>query len=196
MRTLSLLVAMGLIAGAAWSAEAEPELESIFNGKDLTGWTAGKKENIWWTVKDGVLVGQSDPKKKGSVLQTEKKYTDLIVEAEVRFSGEIDSGIFVRKGWQCQIGVSRSLKKDMTCSVYARGKYENRAQNTEKLLKKDDWNLIRIEAKGNNFKIFLNKEKVLEFDDKGFPGPAPIGLQIHGGLDMKVEFRNIKAKEL
>jgi len=196
MRTLSLLVAVSLIAGAVWSAEPEPELESIFNGKDLTGWTAGKKENIWWSVKDGVLVGQSDPKRKGSVLQTEKEYTDLIVEMEVRFSGNIDSGIFIRKGWQCQIGVSRSLKKDMTCSVYARGKYANQAKNTDKLLKKDDWNLIRIEAKGENFRIFLNNEKVLEFNDKGFPGPAPIGLQIHPNVNMKVEFRNIKAKEL
>jgi hypothetical protein len=32
--------------------------------------------------------------------------------------------------------------------------------------------------------------------DKGFPGPAPIGVQIHGGLKMKVEFRNMKAKAL
>lgn len=197
MRTLQLMpVALVLFAGLAWSAEeAAPELESIFNGKDFTGWKA-PAENPWWTIQDGVLVGQNDEKMKGNVLETEATYTDLIVEAEVRFSGEIDSGIFIRKGWQCQIGVSRKLKKDMTCSVYARGKYDNAAQNVDKLLKKDDWNLIRIEAKGDNFKIFLNGEKVLDFDDKGFPGPAPIGLQIHPGVKMKVEFRNIKAKAL
>ena len=197
MRMLTLvLTVLTLVIGATWAAEeAEGDLESIFNGKDFTGWKA-PDPNPWWKIQDGVLVGENDEKKKGNSLFTEKEYTDLIVEAEVRFSGEIDSGIFIRKGWQCQIGVSRKLKKDMTCSVYARGKYENQAQNVDKLLKKDDWNLIRIEAKGDNFKIFLNKEKVLDFDDKGFPGPAPIGLQIHPGLVMKVEFRNIKAKAL
>ena len=39
----------------------------------------------------------------------------MIVEAEVRWQGEIDSGFMVRKPEvQMQIGVSRSLKRDMT----------------------------------------------------------------------------------
>lgn len=197
MRTLNLiLIAVALAVGTVWAGEeAKSDLESIFNGKDLTGWKV-PAENPWWKVQNGVLIGENDAKMKGHVLETEKTYTDVVVETEVRFSGEIDSGIFLRKDWQCQIGISRSLKKDMTCSVYARGKYENQAQNVDKLLKKDDWNLIRIEAKGDNFKIFLNGEKVLEFTDNGFPKAAPIGLQIHPGLKMKVEFRNLKAKAL
>jgi len=197
MRNLTLVpIAFLLAAGCAWSGdEAQSDLDSIFNGKDFTGWKV-PEPNLWWKIQDGVLIGENDEKMKGHSLFTEKEYTDLVVEAEVRFSGEIDSGIFIRKGWQCQIGVSRKLKKDMTCSVYARGKYDNVAQDVDKLLKKDDWNLIRIEAKGDHFKIFLNGQKVLEMTDNGFPGPAPIGVQIHPGLPMKVEFRNIKAKAL
>ena len=99
---------------------------------------------------------------------------------------------------QCQIGTSRSLKKDMTCSFYAHRGYPEaaRAKGVDKLLKEGDWNLIRFQAVGSKFTAWLNGEKVLEYEDPAFPGPAPIGLQIHPGLKMKVEFRNIKAKAL
>ena len=69
-----------------------------------------------------MLVGENDEKLKGHVLFTEKAYKDFVIEAEVRWSGEIDSGFILRKPeLQLQIGVSRSLKKDMTCSFYTGG---------------------------------------------------------------------------
>lgn len=79
----------------------------------------------------------------------------MIVESEVRFTGEIDSLIMVRKPeFQAQIGVSRSLKKDMTCSFYT-GKYpeDTRAPRAADLLKPGDWNRIRVEAKGDTFTV-------------------------------------------
>jgi hypothetical protein len=177
---------------------APPRLAPIFNGKDLTGWKV-PNPNPWWTVKDGVLIGVEDEKGVGHVLETEAVYNDVIVEMEARWSGDVDSGVFLRKGskFQCQIGVSRSLKKDMTCSIYARGKYIAEAKNVEKLLKPGDWNLIRIEARGPKFRIWLNGELVLEYEDAGFPDAGPIGLQIHPKVkDMKVEFRNLSAVSL
>ena len=184
---------------AATAPAATAELESIFNGKDLDGWKV-PEVNPWWSVKDGVLVGVEDEKLKGNVLETKKAYQDCVIEAEVKWSGDIDSGIFVRKGqkWQCQIGVSRSLKVDMTCSIYVpKGGYVVKAQNVDKLLKAGDWNKIRIEAKGDHYKIALNGEEVLDADLPGYNEPGPIGLQIHPGVkDMKVEFRNLKAKAL
>lgn len=99
---------------------AEPQLVPIFNGTDLSGFRV-PHPNPNWTVQGGVLVGLSDPAKKGSMLRTEKQYQDVIVEVEFRFTGEIDSGVMLRKPEiQAQIGVSRSLKKDMTASIYAR----------------------------------------------------------------------------
>jgi hypothetical protein len=132
------------------------------------------------------------------MLFTEQPYDDVIVEAEVRFTGEIDSGIMVRKPeLQVQIGVSRSLKRDMTCSFYT-GTYpeEARAPKAAELLKPGAWNRIRVEAKGDTFTVWLNGEQVSQFKDAKYAAPAPIGLQIHAGLVMKVEFRDIRAKAL
>ena len=180
------------------AADAKDDLPSIFNGKDLTGWKV-PPDNKWWKAVDGVLVGENDEAKKGSMLYSQKSYGDVVVELECRWSGEIDSGIMLRKPEiQCQIGISRSLKKDMTCSLYAHRGYPEAAQakGVDKLLKEGDWNKIRFQAVGSKFTAWLNGEKVVEYEDPAFPNPAPIGLQIHPGLKMKVEFRNIKAKEL
>src|SRR5438046_9082964 len=90
----------------------------LFNGKDLKGWKA-PDPNPFWRVENGVLIGESDEKRKGNVLYTEKDFNDFIIETEVRWSGEIDSGIMLRKReLQLQLGVSRSLKKDMSSSLY------------------------------------------------------------------------------
>ena len=195
-----LLACIAAIALAAVTrAETPPtaSLPSIFNGQDLSGWQA-PSEPSYWSVVDGAIVGQSDDRKQGSMLFTEQPYGDVIVEAEVRFTGEIDSGIMVRKPeLQVQIGVSRSLKRDMTCSFYT-GTYpeEARAPKAAELLKPGAWNRIRVEAKGDTFTVWLNGEQVSQYKDAKYAAPAPIGLQIHAGLVMKVEFRDIRAKAL
>lgn len=193
-----------LLAAAAWSivllaplgAAAEPMLEPIFNGRDLAGWKPPAEP--FWRVVDGVLVGENDAEKKGSMLYTDRDYGDVVVECEVRFTGEIDSGIMVRKPeLQLQIGVSRSLKRDMTGSFYV-GSYpeQGQAKRAAELLKPDDWNRIRLEARGDTFTVWLNGEQVVRYTDATYAQAGPIGLQIHGGLQMKVEFRDVRAAAL
>lgn len=194
----SVLCLTLLTTTAAAVAEVPPtaDLPAIFNGRDLAGWKVVGEP--YWTVVDGALVGENDAEKKGSMLYTDKPYGDVLVEGEVRFTGEIDSGIMVRKPeLQVQIGVSRSLKKDMTCSFYT-GKYpeEARAPKAADLLKTGEWNRIRVEAKGDTFTVWLNGQQVSQYTSEKYREPAPIGLQIHPGLVMKVEFRDLRAKPL
>src|SRR6266436_2423870 len=87
-----LVVSFSCVARFARAADAKNDLQPIFNGKDLSGWKA-PADNKWWKVVDGVLVGENDESLKGSMLYTEKSYGNVVVEAEVRWSGEIDSGI-------------------------------------------------------------------------------------------------------
>lgn len=173
---------------------------SIFNGTDLSGWKAPSAETFW-KVSDGVLIGENDPAKKGSVLETTKNYTDFDLEADARWSGEIDSGFNIRKPEiQLQIGVSRSLKTDMTGCFYTGGKDKypeaGQAKDRAKLVKEGEWNHFRLVAKGDTFKVWINGTEAVTYKDAKYGGAAPIGLQIHGGLAMKVEFKNIKLTEL
>ena len=128
---------------------------SLFNGKDLTGWKIPKEnEKVgWYQAKQGILELRSGPKKRGSVLWTEKNYKDFEIELEFRFvDGTIDSGIHLRNSDQIQIGISGSLKRDMTCSPYIPGKgYPVEASDVAKLLKAKDWNKVKIRAVGPNY---------------------------------------------
>jgi hypothetical protein len=193
-----LLCATLVAFGAVAAAEIPPtaDLPAIFNGTDLAGWKVVGAP--YWKVVDGAIVGESDAEKKPSMLYTDKPYGDVIVEGEVRFTGEIDSGIMMRKPEvQVQIGVSRSLKKDMTCSFYT-GKYPEEAQapKAAELLKPGEWNRIRVEAKGDTFTVWLNGQQVSQYTSDKYAEPGPIGLQIHANLVMKVEFRDLRAKPL
>ncbi|MGH9846101.1 MAG: 3-keto-disaccharide hydrolase [Blastocatellia bacterium] len=198
---LKMLVGLALVVLSLTSVTgaAEPaELPLIFNGADLAGWNV-PTPNPFWKVVDGVLVGENDGKLTGHVLRTEKSYQDFVLELEVRWSGEIDSGIiFRRPDLQLQFGVSRSLKRDMTGSFYTGGEVKypeaGRAKGVEGLVKPGDWNKVRLEAQGSTFTVWLNGKQVTRFVDTSFNQAAPIGLQIHPGLKMKVEYRNIRAK--
>ena len=149
----------------AFGAFAEPKLKPIFNGKDLTGWKAPKGNDAagWYKAVDGVLKVQSGPKKKGSILWTRKKYRNFVMEFDFRFGeGVVDSGVHVRNQDQIQIGISGSLKRDMTCSPYIPGKgYPVEAKNIKKLLKAKEWNTMRIQAIGKEYTVWLQGEKVL-----------------------------------
>lgn len=187
-----------LVQGRPLSAESllPNSLEPIFNGRDLAGWRP--VEGPFWRVEQGILIGENDIALTGSMLRTEADYGDVIVEVDVRFHGEIDSGIMLRvPEVQVQIGVSRSLKRDMTCCFYT-GRYPEaaRAPRAADLLMPDDWNQIRVEAKGDTFTVWLNGEQVSQYTDPKYAAPGPIGLQIHAGLPMQVEFRNIRARAL
>ncbi|MCX8488313.1 MAG: DUF1080 domain-containing protein [Opitutales bacterium] len=200
MKSLRLLAALAALIVSASAAEIK--MESAFNGKDLAGWQ-NAKDNEFWKAVDGVLVGENNAAKKGNMLYTEKSYQDAVIECEVRFSGDIDSGIMMRKDEkgkkdiQMQIGVSRSLKKDMTCAFYV-GKYPESgwAPKVATLWKNNDWNKIRFQAKGDTYTVWLNGEQVSNYVDAGYPKAAPIGLQIHPGVVMKVEYRNISVGEI
>lgn len=193
---VSVLLACSSTGRTLAELPSTAELPAIFNGHDLAGWKIVGAQ--YWTVTEGAIVGQSDERKQGSMLFTDRGYGDVIVEGEVRFSGEIDSGIMMRKPeLQVQIGVSRSLMKDMTCSFYT-GTYpeEARAPKAASLLKPGEWNRIRIKAEGDTFTVWLNGEQVSQYTSPKYREPAPIGLQVHSDVLMKVEFRDLRALPL
>ena len=174
------------------------DLPSAFNGKDLKGWKA-PEGNIWWNVKDGILKVQSGPNRKGSTLWTVKEYGNFIMEFEFRMGeGTVDSGIYVRYDReQIQIGISGSLKRDMTASPYIGGKgYPVEAEGVKELLKLDDWNAMTIVAKGKNYTVWLNGKHVMSYDSESAIMKGPLGIQLHGNRDMSIDYRRITIAEL
>jgi hypothetical protein len=177
----------------------------LFNGKDLSNFRA-EESREFWRIEEGVLIGENNAALKGNYLWTEKEYSDFVIEFDVRWKGTtergVDTGIEMRKPKiQLQLGISGSLRVDMSGSFYTGGKpgYPEAGQAKEagKLMNPEgEWNTFRIQAKGDTFKCWINGKPASEYTDAKFSGAAPIGLQIHGGVVMKCEYRNIKIAEL
>ncbi|MCB0837355.1 MAG: DUF1080 domain-containing protein [Bacteroidetes bacterium] len=195
-RLTTLLAITSLLWGNVLAQKADKN--SIFNGKDLSGWVE-PDNNIWWTVKDGLLTVENGPNRKGSILWTEGKYRDFIVKADFKMGkGVVDSGIFLKgESPQVQIGISGSLKRDMTGSPYIPGKgYPKEAEGVSDLLKLQDWNTMKVKSKGSTIMVWLNGKKVLKYTVEKMPEEGPIGLQLHPNNEMSISFRNISAKEI
>ncbi len=170
-----------------------PEMTSLFNGKDLSQWLV-PEGNIWWSVKDGLLDVKSGPDKKGSTLWTEKKYRDFFFKTDFKMGdGTVDSGIFMRSDHdQIQIGISGSLKRDMTCSPYIPGKgYPVEATDIPELLDETGWNTILIRAIGPKYTVWLNGKEVMNYESETATEEGPLGIQLHPNRDMHIQYRNL-----
>jgi len=196
--------------------------ESIFNGKDLTGWQglvenpivrskmtkealakkqkeADAKVSNNWSVKDGCIVFQGD----GANLCTIRKYGDFEMLVDWKISKNGDSGIYLRGSPQVQIwDVARV---DAGAQVGSGGLYNNEKARSTPLAVADnpigDWNTFQIKMIGDRVTVFLNGVLVVDnvplenyWDRKLpiFPEEA-IELQAHG---TELSFRDIYVKEL
>ena len=100
----------------------KPPYKKYFNGRNFSKWVL-PEGNIWWKIEDKVIKAKSGLNKKGTILWTEKEFKNYKVRLKFKFiGGTIDSGIFMRGdnhlNPQIQIGISGSLKRDMTGSPY------------------------------------------------------------------------------
>jgi hypothetical protein len=185
-----------------WSFGNVTAQKSLFNGKSLKGWECKPAERLEdWKVVDKEIVG-ANPQEKGSILWTEKKFKDFDVSVEyITETDHYDTGVFLRgESHQVQIGISGSLKKDMTGCIYApkdgKGSYPAATDKIDKFHKVGKWNTIRIIVTGKRIQTFLNGEPFVDYEAVTIPDEGPIGLQLHPGVNMKVRFRNITVKEL
>jgi hypothetical protein len=64
------------------------------------------------------------------------------------------------------------------------------------LLKEGEWNRVQIEVRGKKYIVTLNGKQVLDYTTDAEPEKGPIGMQVHGGLEMQIDFRNLSITEL
>jgi hypothetical protein len=174
---------------------------SLFDGKTLEGWECDPVElTSHWKAENGELLGEN-PDKEGSVLWTTKSYGDFEIECEyITLSDDYDTGLFIRNpSHQVQIGVSRSLQKDMTACIYApmddRGNYPGQSDKVAEFHKIGEWNHLKVIVTGKRIQTVLNGESMVDYTGVVLEDEGPVGLQLHGGVHMAMKFRNIRIRE-
>jgi len=181
----------------------KPGQVTLFNGKDLTGWE--KYGTELWYVDNGELICESGPDKEYGYLGTDKYYDDFDLNLEFKQEANGNSGVFIRSyirtgvqisGWQVEVAPTGHDTGGIYES-YGRGWIVQIPDEKENILKTGDWNTMRILAKGDNVKTWLNGEPMADLtDEKIGQGKGRILLQIHSGGGIKVRWRNISLTEL
>ena len=195
-KTITLLSLIFLFASLTYAQDVK--MKKIFNVRNLKGWFV-PPNNVWWTANKGVLFVKSSAEKKGSDLWTKKKYTDFIFQTEFLMGdGTVDSGIFLRSEHdQIQIGISGSLKRDMTGSPYIpKLRYPVEAKGVQEILKPKEWNTLKIKAVGKTYTVWLNSVEVMTYTSEKMPTSGPIGIQLHPGNEMSISYRNMTLGKL
>lgn len=176
--------------------------KSLFNGKDLTGWTIHGTEK--WYVEDGELVCESGPDKQYGYLSTNKNYKDFEFTVQFKQEANGNSGVFFRSGiegvkisgWQVEVAPLNKHTGGIYES-YGRGWLIQPKAEDEQWLKPEAWNELRIRVKGDEVTTWLNGHQMIYIkDEKIGQGQGFIALQIHDGGGIKVRWKNFRIKEL
>lgn len=175
---------------------------SLFNGKDLTGWTIHGTEK--WYVENGELICESGPDKQYGYLSTNKTYKNFELTLEFKQEANGNSGVFFRSsiegvkisGWQCEVAPLNHHTGGIYES-YGRGWLIQPDSAKEKYLKIGRWNKLKLKVVEDEVTTWLNgKQMIYLKDQKIGAGNGFIALQIHDGGGIKVRWRKIKVKEL
>ena len=218
------LLASGLflLSGAGFAQESGFEI--MFNGKDLSGWQGYEK--FWTVEQGAIVgqTSKQNPTSGNTFLIWQGgDVGDFDFRCKVRFSGN-NSGVqyrskianpekFVLHGNQADLHPSQEYfgmlygegtrgivaTRGQKVAITAAGKKQvvGKVGNGEEL-DGEQWNDLQIVAVGNRLIHRVNGVTTVDITDND-PKSNPagvIGLQLHAGAAMKVEFRNLLIKRL
>lgn len=198
--TLLLLACTALFAQID-KAEKKEGFKTILK-KSLKGW---KGDSRLWKVEDGILIGSTDGVKisKNTFLISEREYGNFVLRAEFKLRNH-NSGIQFRSAEMPEY-VVQGLQADIAYDNWTGSIYDEKGKRGvivngwkgkgEKFYKKDDWNQIELSAIGENIVIKINGQVTSELKDSSKLAGV-LAIQLHQGPDMKVEFRNVRLKEV
>jgi hypothetical protein len=199
MQKKYLLFLLLAIAQLSFSQKAV----SIFNGKDLTGWTINGTEK-WYVDSSHQLVCESGPDKQYGYLSTKKNYKNFILTLQFRQEANGNSGVFFRSsiegvkisGWQVEVAPI-NLHTGGIYESYGRGWLRQPNPLHEKYLLEGQWNTLKIKVVGDSVTTWLNDHMMVDLqDEKIGRGEGFIALQIHDGGGIKVRWKNLNIVEL
>lgn len=187
---------------------------SLFNGRDLNGWTGNK---VSYGVEDAMIVIRPGETSGGN-LYTEKEYSDFVFRFEFQLTPGANNGLGIRTpltGDAAYVGMEIQIL-DNTAPIYAdlypwqyHGSVYGVITALRGFLKPvGEWNTEEVMVKGTKIRVTLNNTVIVDgdiaeasengtLDGKDHPGllnsKGHIGFLGHGSV---VRFRNIRIREL
>lgn len=176
MRSFILFTISAALVFADGNFKPEKGFKSIFNGKDLTGWTKAKENEESFKVENGTIVANgkvchlyyTGKDGKANFKNFELK-VDVMTKANsnggIYFHTEYQEKSWPNKGFEVQVNnTHRDVKK--TGGLY------NVQDNLEKVAEDDKWFTEHIVVQGNHVTVFVDGKKVSDWTQpEGWAGP-------------------------
>ena len=206
----STVSALLLLAGCA-SAAPDDGFESVFNGRDFTGWAGPVSE---YEVKDGAIVCRRG---KGGTIYTTAEYGNFIVRFDFKLPPGGNNGLAIRypgNGDTAYSGMCELQVLDNEAPQYAKldarqyhgSAYGMAAAKRGFLRPTGEWNVQEVAVRGSTIRVELNGTVILDCDlatvkefmaNSAHPGKdRTTGHFGFAGHNDPVEFRNIRIKRL
>jgi hypothetical protein len=172
--------------------------QPLWNGQDLLGWhVIGKGE---WKVVDGAIRGtHSKQESEYGHLVSDVVYRDFTVRLRYR-AVRGNSGFYFRieeAGFSGVTGFQAEIDPDKD----AGGLYETngrawvvrpRPEDVKRWFKPDQWNEMTVSAHDGHIVVHVNGVKSAELLDDPGRKEGRFALQVHGGEDCEVWFKDIE----
>lgn len=184
------------------TVEQQGNWKPLFNHQNLEGWQV--LPGGTWTVEDGIIIGKSplDEPLHG-ILLSDRTYDDFKLKAVYK-AIKGNSGVYFRVEKVEGTNSVNGLQAEVDPDKDAGGLYDTGGRNwvvqptpedVKKWYKPNEWNEMEIVCKGRDVSVFVNGFKTADL--KNDPGRVSgyIGLQLHGGMDMEVRFKDILIAE-
>lgn len=200
-RLATVAALLASVTTGAYALHAQ-ESASIFNGRNLDGWTIHGTER--WYVEGGELVCESGPDAAYGYLRTDATYRDFELTLEFKQEANGNSGVFFRStldgviitGWQAEVAPPGFFSGGIYES-YGRGWLIQPPPEKDAALRMGEWNEMRVRVDGPRVTTWINGTEMIDLvDDKIGEATGHIALQIHDGGGIKVRWRNLRVVEL
>lgn len=179
-------IAGGLLILSPMLGAEECERVSLFNGKDLEGWTVLRCEA---KVDNGDILIESG----NGLIQTVDKYADFVLEFEWKPLAEDnwDSGVYFRynevpKGKTWPERYQANLRKGMEGNVEG-----IEGAVSKGLIKEHDWNAFKLTVKGSAVELEINGKQAWKADGLAGSPDGFIALQAEVPNGGQHRFRNL-----
>ena len=198
---ISILSLLLLVASTSFAEEQAKEIHGEwrpqFQNESLEGWhEIGVGD---WKFEKGVLVGtHAAAEPDYGHLVTDAVYDDF--ELRVTYQSlKGNSGVYFRIDLEGFSGVS-GFQAEIDPRNDIGGLYETngrswvvqpKPEEVKKYFKPDDWNEMTISAVGTKITVHVNGVKTAEIDDPKGRRRGHIALQVHGGQDVLVRFKDL-----
>lgn len=182
---------------------------SIFNGKDLSGWSQ-KNGKATYSVEEGAVVGRTAINSPNSFMCSEKDYSNFELTFEVKVDEGLNSGVQIRSkslaefnngrvhGPQVEIETGPAEAGYVYGEATGRGWLSPHQPKTE-FFNNDGWNRFVIRAVGPRIQTWINGHSVEDIYDPESYQEGFIGLQVHGVGNrgpFEVRWRDIRIHEI